>query len=153
MRRSRWGWQGRPVAPAIVISIFVALAVCLGGKAAQEPLTGFHRNSLRASSQALPAQEDNSSVAAPVTRADVPLNLIETPDGFLISTNSPYGSQYLLAYDETRHAISDQVTLPSLWYGLAYEPHQQLLLASDGNHSVYALSFKQGRFGEPRTMA
>jgi phosphoesterase family protein len=107
---------------------------------------------LGASVQPLRAQED-SSVATPVTRADIPLNLAETPDGFLISTNSGYGPQYLLAYDETRRQNSDRVTLSSLWYGLSYEPKQQLLLASDGNHSVFALPFKDGRFGEPRSMA
>ena len=93
------------------------------------------------------------SVATPLTRGDVPLNLAETPDGFLISTNSGYAPPYLLAYDETRHEVSDRVALPSLWFGLEYEPKRQLLLASDGNQSVFALPFKEGRFGEPRAMA
>src|SRR5579863_2727529 len=167
MRKRRWSWHRSPMRLAIVISIFTALGVYLsgsaallcgkalpfrtadennqgfgalterqslsaqqGGKAAQELLTRFHPDSLGASPQPLPAQEENS-VATPVTRADVPLNLAETPDGFLLSTNSPYGTQYLLAY----------------------EPQQQLVLASDGNRSVYALPFKEERFGQPRPVA
>jgi phosphoesterase family protein len=93
------------------------------------------------------------SVASPVARGDVPLNLVETPDGFLISTNSGYAPHYLLAYDETRRQVSDRVTLSSLWFGLDYDAKRRLLLASDGNHSVFALPFKEGRFGEPRAMA
>jgi DNA-binding beta-propeller fold protein YncE len=89
-----------------------------------------------------------SSAATSVAPGDTPLNLIETPDGFLISTNSGYGPQYLQAYDETRQGVSDRLTLSSLWLGLDYT--QKLLLASDGNHGVHAVPFENGRFGSPK---
>ena len=78
--------------------------------------------------------------------------MIETPEGYLISTNSGYGVQYLQAYDETRQQVSDRVTLKSLWFGLDYEPAQKLLLASDGVHAIHTLPFADGRFGSPRSI-
>jgi len=48
------------------------------------------------------SKHTGGSVAQRVAPADTPLNLVETPDGFLISTNSGYGAHYLQAYDEHR---------------------------------------------------
>ena len=96
------------------------------------------------------AAAELSSAANHVAPGDVPLNLIETPDGFLISTNSGYAPHYLLAYDETRQQVSDRLVLPSLWFGLDYQAEQKLLLASDGKHSVIAIPFEDGRFRRPR---
>jgi len=95
---------------------------------------------------------EQGSVATQVAPGDIPLNLIETPEKYLVSTNSGYGPQYLQAYDETRQHVSDRVTLKSLWFGLDYEPAQRLLLASDGVHAVVALPFENGRFGSPRSI-
>jgi len=92
------------------------------------------------------------SAATQIAPGDTPLNLIETPEKYLVSTNSGYGPQYLQAYDETRQQVSDRVTLKTLWFGLDYEPAQKLLLASDGVHAVLALPFENGRFGRPRSI-
>src|SRR2546430_10186945 len=98
------------------------------------------------------AAAEQGQVATQVAPGDTPLNLIETPEKYLVSTNSGYGVQYLQAYDETRQQVSDRVTLKSLWFGLDYEPAQKLLLASDGVHAVLALPFENGRFGRPRSI-
>ncbi len=82
--------------------------------------------------------------------ADTPLNLLETPDGFLISTNSGYGAQYLQAYDERHNKIADRIDFPSLWYGLAYASGQKSILASTGATSVMVIPLHAGEFGEPR---
>ncbi|HXJ93658.1 MAG TPA: bifunctional YncE family protein/alkaline phosphatase family protein [Terriglobia bacterium] len=93
------------------------------------------------------------SVAQRVAPGDTPLNLIETPDGYLISTNSGYGAHYLQAYDEQRNNVAGRFEFPSLWYGLAYVPGQRSLLASTGAHSVLMVPFHEGKFGTPREMA
>jgi DNA-binding beta-propeller fold protein YncE len=90
------------------------------------------------------------SLAARIAPGDTPLNLIETPNGFLISTNSGFGAEYLQAYDERRKKISDRLDLRSVWYGLAYVPARKLLLASSGRSSVFLIPFASGRFGKPR---
>src|SRR5579864_4558295 len=74
----------------------------------------------------------DTSVAERVAPADTPLSLLETPDGFLISTNSGYGAHYLQAYDERHKKIADRIDFPSLWYGLAYAAGQKSVLASTG---------------------
>ena len=91
-----------------------------------------------------------NSVAERVAAADLPLNLLETPDGFLISTNSGYGAHYLQAYDERHNKIADRIDFPSLWYGLAYASGQKLILASTGANSVMVIPLRAGEFGEPR---
>src|SRR5580700_5877687 len=91
-----------------------------------------------------------TSVAQRVAPADLPLNLLETPDGFLISTNSGYGAHYLQAYDERYNKIADRIDFPSLWYGLAYASGQKLILASTGANSVMVIPLRAGEFGEPR---
>jgi hypothetical protein len=92
-------------------------------------------------------------VAARVAPGDVPLNLIETPNGVLISTNSGYGPQYLLAYDIAHAQVSDRRELGSLWYGLDYEPKHNWVLASSGNHSVYVVPLEEGKFQAAREIA
>ncbi len=96
------------------------------------------------------AASPQGSAAERIAPADLPLNLLETPDGFLISTNSGYGSQYLQAYDERRNNVTDRLELPSLWYGLAYAASRKSLLASTGGHSVLVIPFERGKFGQPR---
>jgi YVTN family beta-propeller protein len=96
------------------------------------------------------APQLTTSVAQRVAPADTPLNLVETPDGFLISTNSGYGAHYLQAFDERRNEVTERIELPSLWYGLAYAPGQKSLLASTGADSVLMIPFHEGKFGTPR---
>lgn len=90
------------------------------------------------------------SVGTRIAQADNPLNLVETPGGFLVSTNAAYESPYLLSYNEKARRVSDRLNLPSLWYGLAYDASHKLLLASAGTHSVFAVPFTNGKFGKPR---
>ncbi len=96
------------------------------------------------------ASPGRASSAVRIAPGDTPLNLVETPDGLLISTNSGYGAEYLQDYDEARQQVSDRLELPSLWYGLDYEPTQKLLLASAGSHSVFSVPLADGKFGKPR---
>ncbi len=94
-----------------------------------------------------------ASAAERVAPADTPLNLVETPDGFFISTNSGYGAQYLQAYDERRNNVTGRIEFPSLWYGLAYVPEHKSVLASTGGHSVVLVPFQEGKFGKPHEIS
>lgn len=89
-------------------------------------------------------------VAVSIAPGDVPLNLIEIEDHYLVSTNSGYGRHFLQSYDEARRVVADRLELPSLWYGLAYEPSQETLVAAAGSESIYAIRIKKGRFGRYR---
>lgn len=117
-------------------------------------LLGFLAVTLPESGQLSASQPGTvTSVAERVAPGDTPLNLVETPDGFLISTNSGYGAQYLQAYDERRNKIADRIDFPSLWYGLAYAFSQQSVLASTGATAVMVIPLHAGEFGEPRKIA
>src|SRR5437879_1589764 len=96
------------------------------------------------------AVPDRSSVATRVAGGDQPFNLIEIEGRFLISTNNGYNANYLQAYDESRGQLVDKLELPSLWFGLAYEPNEKLLIASDGRSGVYVVPFEAGIFGKPK---
>ena len=93
------------------------------------------------------------SIARRVALGDLPLNLLLVPDGYIVSTNSGYARQYLQAFDERRGIITDKLELPSLWYGLAYDPVEQVLLASSVTDTVYVVPFSHGRFGRARAVA
>lgn len=97
----------------------------------------------------LPAFAEQPSVATRIASADSPLNLLEIDGRWLLSTNNGYGVNYLQAYDESRHQVTAKLEFPSLWFGLAYEPVQRLVLASDGKSGVYAVPFENGAFGKP----
>jgi DNA-binding beta-propeller fold protein YncE len=92
------------------------------------------------------------SVATRVAAGDYPLNLLEIDGRFLISTNNGYGANYLQAYDESRAQVTGKLELPSLWFGLAYEPTAKLLLASDGKSGVQVVPFEGGVFGKPKSL-
>jgi hypothetical protein len=121
----------------MVLAVLLGLLLCAsppdsGGQSVAPPLT--------------------ATVAQRVAPADTPLNLVETPDGFLISTNSGYGAHYVQAYDERRNQVTGRLERPSLWYGLAYVQGQRSLLASTGAESVLMIPFHEGKFGTPREM-
>src|SRR5579862_1386225 len=118
------------VAHAVLLGLLVSLTP-LFSKSADSPPTGV-------------------SAAQRVAPADTPLNLLETPDGFLVSTNSGYGAQYLQAYDERQNKVSDRLEFPGLWYGLAYASGQESILASTGAASIIVVPLHAGKFGVPR---
>ena len=87
-----------------------------------------------------------------IADGDSPLNVIEVDERWLVTTNSGWHKQYLQAYDEHLGTVSSRLDLPSVWYGLAYEPISHVLLASSGAGSVYAIRMEQGHFGSVREM-
>lgn len=98
------------------------------------------------------APPQDASIATRVAGGDYPLNLIEVTERYLVSTNNGYGKHYLQAYDETRGEVTAKLELPSLWFGLAYEPAAKRLVASDGQNGVYVVPFDSGRFGNPKSV-
>src|SRR3984893_17720287 len=98
------------------------------------------------------AASQHASIATRVAGGDYPLNLIEVAERYLVSTNNGYGKHYLQAYDETRREVTAKLELPSLWFGLAYEPAAKRLVASDGQNGVYVVPFDSGRFGNPKSV-
>ena len=49
-----------------------------------------------------------------------------------------------------RRLVTGKLELPSLWFGLAYEPVNKLVVASDGKSSVYVVAFHDGAFSKAR---
>lgn len=92
----------------------------------------------------------NVSIATRVSAADYPLNVLNVNDRYLVSTNDGYGKQYLQSYDAIRRQVTGKLELPSLWFGLAYESENRLLVASDGKSGVYVIPFEGGALGRPR---
>jgi len=85
-----------------------------------------------------------------IAGGDMPLNLVEVEDRWLISTNSGWHNAYLQIYDEQAHKVSARMDVPSAWYGLAYDGKRKLLLASSGDSSVYVIGFRQGHLENRR---
>ena len=100
----------------------------------------------------LRAADEKTSIATRVAPADYPLNLLEVNGRYLLSTNNGYGAQYLQAYDAWRRQVTGKLELPSLWFGLAYEPDNKLVIASDGKGGVYVVPFRDGAFGKARSL-
>ncbi len=98
------------------------------------------------------AAPEKASIATRVAPGDYPLNLLEVNGRYLLSTNNGYGRQYLQAYDATRRLVTGKLELPSLWFGLAYEPDNKLVVASDGKSSVYVVAFHDGAFSKARSV-
>jgi len=92
----------------------------------------------------------SSAVAETVAPGDAPLNLIETGERYLVTSNSGYGDHFLQSWDEVTHSVVGRLEVPSLWYGLAYDPGRKLLLAASGLEAVYAVPLEDGRFGKFR---
>src|SRR5215472_6599792 len=106
-------------------------------------------------SYTLAQQEDQTAqpiLAHRVARGDMPLNLIEADDRWVITTNSGWHNAYLQVYDEREHTISGRLDLPSAWYGLAYDPKRKMVLASSAESSLYVIPFDDGRFEAKREM-
>jgi hypothetical protein len=80
----------------------------------------------------------------------LPLNLVEIDGRYLVSSNSGYREHFLQSWDEVAHSVVSRTTLPSLWYGLAYDRATKMLLAASGAESVYALRVENGQFGRIR---
>jgi DNA-binding beta-propeller fold protein YncE len=89
--------------------------------------------------------------AARVAPGDFSLNLIAA-GSTVVSSNSGWTENYLQAYDETKHRVVSRLVLPSLWYGLAYEPGSGVILAASGSSSVYAVSLEGGALRLLRTI-
>src|SRR5579872_3269435 len=98
------------------------------------------------------AASEKTSIATRVAPGDYPLNLLEVNGRYLLSTNNGYGTQYLQAYDASRRLVTGKLELPSLWFGLAYEPDNKLVVASDGKSGIYMAPFHDGAFGKPQSL-
>jgi DNA-binding beta-propeller fold protein YncE len=85
-----------------------------------------------------------------VAKADMPLNLVEIDDRWIVSTNSGVHNAYLQSYDQQTANVADRVALSSAWYGLAFDRKRRLLLASSAESSLFVIGFDEGRFGQKR---
>jgi DNA-binding beta-propeller fold protein YncE len=79
--------------------------------------------------------------------------MISAGPNTLISSNSGWAKHFLQSYNEVTRSVTAQLELPSLWYGLAYVPEKQLLLASSGTGSVYVVSVADGELRLQRTLS
>jgi len=91
--------------------------------------------------------------ASRVAPGDYALNIISAGPNTLISSNSGWAKHFLQSYNELTRSVTAQLELPSLWYGLAYVPEKQLLLASSGTGSVYVVSVADGELRLRRTVS
>src|SRR5262249_29906901 len=71
----------------------------------------------------------------------------------LLSSNSGWARHFLQSYDEVTHAVTARLELPSLWYGLAYVPDRQLVLASSGAGYISVVSTSGGELSLQRTIS
>jgi DNA-binding beta-propeller fold protein YncE len=79
--------------------------------------------------------------------------MISAGPNTVISSNSGWAKHFLQSYNEVTGRVTAQLELPSLWYGLAYVPEKQLLLASSGTGSVYLVSVADGELRLRRTIS
>ena len=98
------------------------------------------------------AAPEKATIAHRIAPGDYPLNLLEVNSRYLLSTNNGYGTQYLQAYDTLQRMVTGKLEFRSLWFGLAYEPVNQLVVASDGKSGIYVVPFHDGVFGKPQSL-
>jgi DNA-binding beta-propeller fold protein YncE len=79
--------------------------------------------------------------------------MISAGPNTVISSNSGWAKHFLQSYNEVTRRVTAQLELPSLWYGLAYVPEKQLLLASSGAEAVYVVSVADGELRLRRTLS
>jgi DNA-binding beta-propeller fold protein YncE len=91
--------------------------------------------------------------ASRVAPGDYALSLITAGPNTVISSNSGWAKHFLQSYNEQTHSVTARLELPSLWYGLAYVPERQLLLASSGAGHVYVVSTANGELRLKKTIS
>ena len=88
-----------------------------------------------------------------IAGGDMPLNLLEIENRWIVSTNSGWHNAYLQVYDQRLRKVSSRMELSSAWYGLAYDAGRKLLLASSGDSSVFVFTFNHGKIEDKRDLA
>jgi len=82
-----------------------------------------------------------------ITVGDLPLAMVESPDGrYLIVSNDGYAKPTLAVVDVARMVIRQRLTLDNAWLGLAWHPDGKHLYSSGaGESTVRELSWAGGR--------
>src|SRR5260370_40054783 len=77
---------------------------------------------------------------------DLPMEMVESNDGrYLVVTNDGYAKPVLSVGDLKHLQVSQRVSIPNAWLGLAWHPDGQLLYASAGGGGpILAVPFSHG---------
>ncbi len=76
-------------------------------------------------------------VGSKIGLGDLPLNIAVSPDSkYVAVTNNGQSIQSIILIDTKTQAMTDSVTIPASWLGLAFSPDGKKLYASGGNENV-----------------
>jgi hypothetical protein len=81
-----------------------------------------------------------------ITVGDLPLAMVESPDGrYLIVSNNGYAKPTLAVVDVARMYVKSKVTLDHAWLGLAWHPDgRRLFVSGAGESSVREMRWTSG---------
>ncbi len=125
---ARYGWR------LFVISISLYLVSCQSSIESSTPINAALYESITQKRLLLPNGWHITEVGATLPLADLPLNLISTPDKkHLFALNCGHGAQMVHTIDITNQQITDMDTLAKSWLGIAVHPDREEVYTSGGN--------------------
>lgn len=91
-----------------------------------------------------------TSVGKQVQLGDLPLNLVVSHNKKMLAvTNNGQSTQSIELIDVKGQIVSDSVTIPKSWYGLAFSDNDQYLYASGGNDNwITKYKINQGKLAQ-----
>lgn len=136
----------RPFAVVACICLLL-VAAAVGSVAQRGPAAPVWPGSQGKGITLLPNGWKISPAGRHLTVGDLPLGMVESPDGrYLIVTNNGYAKPTLAVVDLARGYVTSRTTLEHAWLGLAWHPDGRRLFSSGaGQTTVHELYFANGR--------
>ncbi|MPR34252.1 bifunctional YncE family protein/alkaline phosphatase family protein [Salmonirosea aquatica] len=133
------------------ISIILFLLACLSScKPGQSGTQSDVINSLRATRVMLPNGWSLTTPGKSLSLGDLPLNVAVSSSGkWMAFTNNGQGTQSITLINRADETVSDEITIPKSWVGLAFSGDEKGLFASGGNDNLVRIyQNKDGKLSE-----
>ena len=129
----------------------IALLLILSAAAAQERLPG-----AAGEGYLLPNGWTITPIGDAVRTSDLISNMVTTPYGkYVVASTGGYNAHELVLVNVETHEAVQHVPLPTLWFGMAFDPAGERLYVSGGNRHknlggqapIYVLDYSPGKLG------
>jgi YVTN family beta-propeller protein len=127
--------KGYPsISTAILVLSVVLLSSCKTGRQAEQNDT---ITQLRSKRVLLPNGWALTTPGKSISLGDLPLNMaVSSTKRWMAFTNNGQSTQSITLIDRETEVVSDQITIPKSWVGLAFSQDEKMIYASGGNDNV-----------------